>query len=123
MSLRYFDNLLKSLYTVARMNEPATPDWEKIAAMPEFQALLKAKRRFVVPCCIFFTIYYFSLLYLVGWHTEMVKKVVLGHLNIAYLFALSQFFMAWIMAFLYTKKSSKFDQQAAAFLDHAGFKK
>jgi uncharacterized membrane protein (DUF485 family) len=60
---------------------------------------------------------------LVGWHTEMVKKVVLGHLNIAYLFALSQFFMAWIIAFLYTKKSSKFDQQAAAFLDHAGFKK
>ena len=36
--------------------------------------------------------------------------------NIAYLFALSQFFMAWGLAFLYVKAAAGWDKSAAALL-------
>jgi len=105
---------------MGRMNPIHEPQWEKIAAMPEFQALLKSKRRFIVPCCIFFTLYYFALLYLVGWHSSWISQPILGKVNGAYLFALSQFFMTWGMAYLYMFKANQFDQAAAAILAKHG---
>jgi len=38
--------------------------------------------------------------------------------NIAYLFALSQFFMAWIIAALYVRAAARFDRMAADVLKH-----
>src|SRR5688572_18348755 len=73
-------------------------DWDRIAAKTEFKELLKAKARFVVPACVVFVVYYFALPVLVGFWPDLMKKQVWGKLNIAYLFALSQFFMAWIIA-------------------------
>lgn len=102
------------------MNPTKEPNWSAIAAMPEFQALLKAKRRFVIPSCIFFTLYYFALLVLVGWHSDLVNRPLLGKVNGAYLFALSQFFMTWIMAYFYMHKASQFDKAAARILAKAG---
>ncbi len=111
---------------VARMSDQAPPTadeprpdaevWEKIVHRPEFEALLAAKRRFIVPCCVFFLLYYFALLYFVGWHLDLMKKPVLGKVNVAYLFALSQFFMAWGMAWLYMRKAAAFDRAAADLL-------
>lgn len=103
------------------MNPTNEPNWPAIAAMPEFQELLRNKRRFVIPCCIFFTVYYLALLVLVGWHADLMKKPVWGVVNVAYLFALSQFFMTWIMAYVYTTKAATFDVQAAAILHKAGY--
>jgi uncharacterized membrane protein (DUF485 family) len=37
--------------------------------------------------------------------------------NVAYLFALSQFFMAWILAFLYVRKAGEWDAQARKVLE------
>ena len=89
------------------------PDWEALSRKPEFQALLAAKRKFVVPCCVFFLVYYFALLYFVGWHFDLMKKPVFGKINVAYLFAISQFIMAWGMAWLYMRKAAIFDRAAA----------
>lgn len=94
------------------------PDWEALSQKPEFQALLAAKRKFVVPCCVFFLLYYFALLYFVGWHREWMKIPVLGKVNVAYLFALSQFIMAWSMAWLYMRKAAIFDRAAAEIIKH-----
>lgn len=91
--------------------------WERIAARPEFESLLASKRRFVVPCCVFFLLYYFALLYFVGWHLDWMKKPVLGKINIAYLFALSQFLMAWGMAWLYMRKAATYDKTVAEILN------
>lgn len=102
------------------MNPSHEPNWSEIAAMPEFQALLRAKRRFVIPSCVFFTLYYFALLILVGWHADLVSKPIWGKVNGAYLFALSQFFMTWGMAYLYMFKAKQFDKAAAALLKKAG---
>lgn len=100
-------------------NNPSTPpDWEALSRQPEFQALLAAKKRFIVPCCVFFLVYYFALLYFVGWHLELMKKPVFGKINVAYLFALSQFLMAWGMAWIYMRKAAIFDRAAAEIIKH-----
>jgi uncharacterized membrane protein (DUF485 family) len=100
-------------------NTPTNPpDWEALSRKPEFQALLAAKRKFVIPCCVFFLVYYFALLYFVGWHLDLMKKPVFGKINVAYLFAISQFIMAWGMAWLYMRKAAIFDRAAADVIKH-----
>ena len=90
-------------------------DWEKIAALPEFKGLLHRKARFIVPATIFFIVYYFALPVLVGYARPFMETRV-GPVNIAYLFALSQFFMAWIIAALYVRAANIFDHDAKAIL-------
>jgi uncharacterized membrane protein (DUF485 family) len=41
-----------------------------------------------------------------------MEKRVLGPVNLAYLFELSQFFMAWIIAALYVRAAARFDRMA-----------
>jgi uncharacterized membrane protein (DUF485 family) len=86
--------------------------WEAIAASARFKELLRAKRRFVIPAMIFFIVYYFALPALVGYARPLMERRVLGPVNVAYLFALSQFFMAWIIAALYVRAANRFDRQA-----------
>lgn len=93
-------------------DEMGAIDWEKLAASERFRALLKAKRRFIVPAMIFFVVYYFALPVLIGYARPFMEKRVLGPVNLAYLFALSQFFMAWIIAALYVKAAARFDRMA-----------
>ena len=90
--------------------------WDAIEADPDFKKLLAAKLRFIIPATIFFVAYYFTLPILVGWWPELMKKEVLGKVNLAYLFALSQFFMAWGLAFLYVRAAAGWDKSAAALL-------
>lgn len=90
--------------------------WDRIVHRSDFNELLARKRRFVVPSCIFFLIYYFALLFLVGWFPELMKKQVWGKVNLAYLFALSQFFMAWGMAWLYMRRAASYDKAVAEIL-------
>ncbi len=92
-------------------DSPASPpDWSGLAAKPAFQALLKRKAVFIIVSSIFFMAYYFALLVLVGWFPELMKKEVIGKINIAYLFALSQFFMAWALAFIYVREAAEWDR-------------
>jgi uncharacterized membrane protein (DUF485 family) len=83
--------------------------WDRVAAMDEFRQLLLARIKFVVPATIFFCVYYFALPILVGYAPHLMDRPVLGPVNIAYLFALSQFFMAWIIAYLYVRAARRFD--------------
>ena len=45
----------------------------------------------------------------------------LGDVNIAYLFALSQFFMAWVLAFIYVVAAAGWDRSERALLAKFGF--
>ena len=89
-----------------------------IARNPEFEDLLAAKSRFIVPATVFFIVYYFALPISVGYAKEFMSTPVLGPLNWAYLFALSQFFMAWIIAGLYMRAANRFDAMAKRVLEH-----
>jgi uncharacterized membrane protein (DUF485 family) len=91
-------------------------DWERLAGSERFRNLLKAKRRFVIPAMIFFVVYYFALPALIGYAKPFMEKRVLGPVNLAYLFALSQFFMAWIIAALYVRAAARFDRMAREVL-------
>ena len=93
--------------------EAGAIDWERLAASDRFRNLLKAKRRFIVPAMIFFIVYYFALPVLIGYARPFMEKRVFGPVNLAYLFALSQFFMAWIIAGLYVRAAARFDKMAA----------
>ena len=88
------------------------PDWDRIAGTEKFQRLLKEKRRFVIPATFFFIVYYFALPVLVGYFPGFMSRRVLGPLNIAYVFALSQFGMAWTIAWLYVRAAERFDKLA-----------
>ena len=93
--------------------------WEKIAHRPEFEKLLTAKARFIVPACVFFLVYYFALVVLVGWFPELSKRRI-GPANLAYWFAFSQFFMAWIVAWIYVRAAGRFDRLSDELLgEHA----
>jgi uncharacterized membrane protein (DUF485 family) len=91
-------------------------DWEKLASSERFQDLLKAKRRFIIPAMIFFIVYYFALPALIGYARLFMERRVWGPVNLAYLFALSQFFMAWIIAALYVRAAARFDKMAAGVI-------
>ncbi len=93
-------------------------NWEAIAASGRFRDLLRAKRRFIVPAMIFFIAYYFALPVLIGYARPFMERRVWGAVNLAYLFALSQFFMAWIIAALYVRAAAKFDKMARDIVEN-----
>jgi len=92
-------------------------DWDRVANSEEFRDLMAAKARFVVPATIFFIVYYFALPILVGYAPKFMDTPVIGPVNLAYLFALSQFFMAWILAWLYTRAATRFDAMGKDILE------
>ena len=98
--------------------ELAESDWDVVANNEEFKDLMAAKARFVVPMTLFFVTYYFALPVLVGYAPEFMSTPVLGPVNLAYLFALSQFFVAWFIAWLYVRKAARFDQMGRNVLEH-----
>src|ERR1700680_2658664 len=80
--------------------EASQPTWDKIAESQEFKDLMATKKAFIVPAFVFFVLYYFALPVLVGYAPQFMSTKLLG-VNLAYLFALSQFFVAWLIAGLY----------------------
>ncbi|MBK6796507.1 MAG: DUF485 domain-containing protein [Acidobacteria bacterium] len=84
--------------------------------MIEFRELVAAKRRFIIPATIFFIVYYFALPVLVGYAPQFMARRVFGVVNIAYLFALSQFFMAWAIAAAYVRAAGRFDKMVKNIL-------
>lgn len=100
--------------------EVGLTNWSAIAASSSFRELLRAKRRFVVPAMIFFVLYYFALPVLVGYAPKLMARRLLGPVNLAYLFALSQFVMAWLIAWLYVRAAARFDRKVHEVLhEHA----
>ena len=113
----------------ARNPEIATPTqppeqgqsvWDRIAASREFLDLMATKKTFIVPAFVFFVVYYFALPVLVGYAPQFMATKVIGQVNLAYLFALSQFFIAWLIAGLYVRAASNFDRLAQDILDKNG---
>ena len=80
---------------------------------------MATKRIFIVPAFIFFVVYYFALPILVGYAPRFMSIKVIGDVNLAYLFALSQFFMAWTIAWLYVKVANNFDRIAKDIIENA----
>src|SRR5436305_6638488 len=94
--------------------------WEGLEHTDEFRQLVTARMRFVLPATVFFLVYYFLLPLANGLAPGFMRTAVIGHINIAYLFALSQFVMAWLLAWFYIRKANNvFDRLAAMVRDRA----
>src|SRR6202165_199670 len=103
--------------TAAEDTDPV--DWSRVTQLPEFRTMVRAKLRFIIPATLFFVVYYFALPVLVGYAPGLMSKRVIGVVNIAYLFALSQFFMAWIIAALYLRAAARFDKMEHTVVEKA----
>jgi uncharacterized membrane protein (DUF485 family) len=99
--------------------EATKTEWDRIAATQQFKDLMATKKIFIVPAFIFFVVYYFTLPILVGYAPAFMATKVIGNVNIAYIFALSQFFMAWIIAGLYVKAANDFDRLSKDIIEKA----
>ena len=97
-------------------DEKLNVDWASLEAKPAFRELIRRKASFIVKATIFFLSYYLALPLLVGYQPELMKTKIWGEVNLAYVFAFSQFFMAWIVAFVYVRVAAKWDREAAAVI-------
>ena len=93
------------------MQDPAV-DYGTVARGESFQALLAAKRKFLVPATLFFLTFYFLLPILTSY-THVLEKPAVGHISWAWIYAFAQFVMTWTLAALYTRKAAEFDRMAA----------
>ena len=103
----------------ARRYKADKTEWDRIAETREFKDLLALKKTFIIPAFVFFLVYYFLLPILVGYAPEFMSTKVIGVVNLAYLFALSQFFMAWTIAWLYVRAANNFDRLAKDIIKEA----
>jgi uncharacterized membrane protein (DUF485 family) len=90
--------------TTGRMPaEEAVTAAEAVAKDPEMIELERRHTRFVWPTTIFFLTYYMALNVLAGTAPDLMGKKVFGQFTFGYLFALSQFLMAFVVAWVYSR--------------------
>lgn len=102
--------MAEQMTNAVKRGQTGPAEWDRIANSRKFKDLMATKKMFIVPAFIFFVVYYFALPVLVGYAPNFMATKVWGVVNIAYLFALSQFFVAWIIAGLYVKAANDFDR-------------
>ena len=93
--------------------------YDRIAATPRFRGLMTAKKAFIIPVFLLFLVYYFMLPLVVGLAPHFMSTKVIGGANLAYVFALSQFFVAWFIAWRYLKAAGKFDKRVEEIVEQA----
>jgi uncharacterized membrane protein (DUF485 family) len=103
------------------MAQPAV-DWEAIERSPEFQELVRRRRRFVIPCTVFFLSWYMGFILLTAYAQEFMGESVYEGLTVGYCLALTQFVMVLVLGIWYLRKSDReFDPLAkraiAAYAD------
>ena len=81
-------------------------NWAAIEANPKFQTLYRKKTAFLWSLMIFSIIYYFMLPIGAAYYQDVFKIKVWGVINIGILFALSEFVVAWVIAYVYSKKAN-----------------
>ncbi|MBS4192055.1 DUF485 domain-containing protein [Bacillus sp. FJAT-49705] len=86
-------------------------DFEKIERSSQFQELMAAKRKFLVPSIIIFFGLYLLFPILISY-TNIMDAPAIGDISWAWIYALLLFIMTWVMATIYMKKAATFDHMA-----------
>ena len=99
---------------------PVRIDWQAIVADPRFQALHAAKTRFLWGLMAFSILFYFMLPLGAAYAPGLFAKKVFGPVNVGILFALSEFLVAWGVAFVYARRANaEFDRMSAELIRDA----
>ena len=101
--------------TTGRMPaEEAVTASEAVAKDPEMVELEHRHTRFVWPITVFFLAYYLALPILAGTARDLMGTKLFGQFTFGYLFALSQFLMAFVVAWVYSRwAASRMDPLAS----------
>ncbi len=98
----------------------STIDWKAIDSEPRFQDLHRRKVGFLWTLMVFSMVYYFLLPIGAAYFQDLFKVKVWGPMNVGLLFALSEFVVAWAIAYYYARRASgEFDPMAAAIVKDA----
>lgn len=88
-------------------------NWVAIDQDPRFQELHRKKSAFLWGLMIFSIFYYFLLPIGAAYFTDIFKIKVWGPINVGLLFALSEFIVAWGIAWIYARRANtEFDSMA-----------
>lgn len=95
------------------MQNSSKVDWDAVVADPRFQTLHRKKLVFLSSLMLFSIAYYFALPIGAAYFQDFFRIRVWGVINVGLLFALSQFVVAWLLAFVYERKANaEFDSLA-----------
>ena len=86
-------------------------EYSEIAETEAFRELMRRKRAFLVPTVVF-VLLFFIMLPILSIFTDVLDGKVIGAISWAYLYAFAQFFLAWIVTFLYWRKANRWDELA-----------
>jgi uncharacterized membrane protein (DUF485 family) len=102
------------------MADTARIDWRAIDNDPRFQELHRRKTRFLWGLMVFSLVYYFLLPIGAAYFQDLFKIKVWGPVNVGLLFALSEFIVAWAIAWYYSHRANtEFDAMAAELIRDA----
>lgn len=88
-------------------------NWAAIDADPRFQRLHSRKTRFLLGLMLFSVAYYFLLPIGAAYFPEIFRVKVWGPINVGLVFALSEFVVAWAIAYYYSRVANReFDAMA-----------
>ena len=80
---------------------------EAVGKDPEMVELENRHQRFVWPITVFFLVYYLALPILAGTAKDLMGTKLFGQFTFGYLFALSQFLMAFVVAWVYARWATR----------------
>lgn len=95
-------------------------NWAALDADPRFQLLHRKKSRLLWGLMIFSIVYYFLLPIGAAYFQDLFKIQVWGPVNVGLLFALSEFIVAWTIAYVYSRRANaEFDKLAQEIVQDA----
>ena len=96
------------------MSSSSSIDWSAVIADPRFQTLHRRKSKVLWSLMAFSVVYYFALPFAAAYSQDFFKVQVWGVMNRGLLFALSEFVIAWAVAYYYSRVANRdFDRLAA----------
>jgi uncharacterized membrane protein (DUF485 family) len=93
--------------TTGRLSAEEVTAAEAVGKDPEMVELEHRHQRFVWPVTVFFLVFYLSLPILAGVAPDLMGTKVFGQFTVGYLFALSQFLMAFVVAWVYARWAAR----------------
>jgi uncharacterized membrane protein (DUF485 family) len=85
--------------------------YSEITEATAFKELVSRKRAFLVPTVIF-VLLFFIMLPILSIFTDVLDGKAIGAISWAYVYAFAQFFLAWVVTFVYWRKADRWDELA-----------
>jgi uncharacterized membrane protein (DUF485 family) len=89
----------------ARLSEHEV--YEQIAGESDFAELRRRYRRFAFPATVAFMVWYITYVVCNLWARDFMNTPVIGNINIALVFGLLQFASTFLIAYFYSRYSTK----------------